>query len=218
MENKIQEIKSLFTWPKEKPNITPETNGWFTNASAAVLDYFIKGLNPKFIAELGSWTGTGSTKFLLNAAPNSHLICFDHWSPNVEDHGNGGTTKYEENDPELLQLPKVWDSFLYNNWEYRERLTPVRAKTPIGLESVKDLNIPVGLVFIDADHSYEGVTRDIMKCHELWPDAQIIGDDYTWESVRKAVLDCAKKLDKRVMFCHNCWFFTDNNEFEINFQ
>lgn len=216
MENKIQELKSLFEWPNSKPTIQPETNGWFTNASAKILDYFITGLNPKFIVELGSWTGMGSTNYLLNRAPNSHLICMDHWSPNVEDHGNGGVTKYEANDPELLQLPKVWESFLFNSWEHQNHLTPIRAKTGEGFKLLKPLNIPVDLVFIDADHSYEGVTRDIMNCVELWPNAQITGDDYTWPTVKNAVLDCAKKLDKRVMFCHNCWFFTDDREFEIN--
>ena len=217
LQEKIKEVKSLFEWPNQKPNITPETNGWFTNISAHVLNMFINHLEPKFICELGSWTGKGSTEFLLNTAPNSHLICFDHWSPNVSDHGNGGTTKYEDNDPELLQLPKIWDSFLYNTWEFKDRLTPIRAKTIEGLNSAAQLDIPVDLIFIDADHSYEGVTRDIMKCAEIWPNAQLVGDDYTWDTVKNAVIDCAKKLDKRVMFCHNCWWFTDQVAFEVSF-
>ena len=121
----IEQAKSLFTWPDSKPNITPETNGWFTHASANVLSMFIQHLNPRFIAELGSWTGTGSTRFLLDTAPNSHLLCFDHWSPNVNDHGNSGTTVYADDDPELLQLPKIWDSFLYNTWEHKNHLTPI---------------------------------------------------------------------------------------------
>lgn len=216
IETKIQEAKSIFTWPETKPNVIPETNGWFTNASAAVLNMFIQQLDPKFIAELGSWTGTGSTRFLLGAAPNSHLLCFDHWSPNVEDHGNSGVTKYEDNDPELKQLPKIWESFLYNNYDHKNHLTPIRNKTVPGLESVKQYNFPVELVFIDADHSYQGAYNDIMKCHELWPNAQLTGDDYTWPTVKNAVLDCAKKLDKRVMFCHNCWWLTDQLEFEVS--
>lgn len=214
---KIQEAKSLFTWPDEKPQIKPETNGWFTGASANVLGMFIQHLEPRFIAELGSWTGMGSTRFLLNNSPKSHLLCLDHWSPDVNDHGNGGTTTYEDNDPELLQLPKIWDSFLHNNWEYRDRLTPVRAKTPIGLESIKSYNFPVDLVFIDADHSYNGTYNDIVKCAELWPTAQITGDDFTWETVKSAVIDAAKVLDKRVMFFHNCWWLTDQMAFEVQF-
>jgi predicted O-methyltransferase YrrM len=217
IQTSIEQAKSLFTWPDSKPNIIPETNGWFTHASANVLSMFIQHLNPRFIAELGSWTGTGSTRFLLDAAPNSHLLCFDHWSPNVNDHGNSGTTVYADDDPELLQLPKIWDSFLYNNWEHRNHLTPIRAKTPIGLESVKQYNFPVDLIFIDADHSYQGAYNDIMKCAELWPNAQITGDDYTWETVKAAVIDAAKALDKRVIFCHNCWWLTDEIAFEINF-
>ena len=217
LKNKIEEIKSLFVWPDKKPNIVPETNGWFTVASSNVLGMLIQHIDPKIICELGSWTGTGSTRFLLNAAPNAHLLCFDHWSPDVNDHGNGGTTVYEDDDPELLQLPKIWDSFLFNSWEYQDRLTPVRAKTLEGLELTKPYNLPVDLVFIDADHSYKGTYNDIMKCAELWPNSQITGDDFTWETVKAAVIDAAKALNKRVIFCHNCWFLTDQIAFEINF-
>ena len=216
-QTKIEEVKLLFEWPESKPNINPETNGWFTQASANVLTMFIQTLNPEFICELGSWTGTGSTRFLLESAPDSHLLCFDHWSPNVNDHGNSGTTIYADNDPELLQLPKIWDSFLYNSWGHKDHLTPIRAKTQAGLESVKQYNFPVGLIFVDADHSYQGTYDDIMKCAELWPEAQIVGDDYTWETVKTAVIDAAKQLNKRVMFCHNCWWFTDEIAFEVNF-
>jgi hypothetical protein len=99
---KIQEAKSLFIWPEEKPQIKPETNGWFTGASANVLNMFIQHLEPRFICELGSWTGMGSTQFLLKNAPKSHLLCLDHWSPDVNDHGNGGTTKYEDDDPDTV--------------------------------------------------------------------------------------------------------------------
>lgn len=214
-DKEINLAKELFTWPEHRPDIKPETNGWFTHASAQILKYFIDGLEPQAIAELGSWTGMGSTKYLLTAAPNAHIFAFDHWSADVNDHGNGGTTTYEDNDPELLQLPKIWDSFLHNTWEYRNRLTPVRAKTREGLDKIKPYNVPVGLVFIDADHSYEGTYKDIMKCVELWPNAQIVGDDYTWETVRRAVLDSAKELNKNVVYLHNCWFLTDEIEFAL---
>lgn len=215
MIKEIESAKELFIWPEQKPNIKPEINGWFTGASAQILHYFITGLEPRAIAELGSWTGMGSTRFLLEKAPNTHLFTFDHWSANVNDHGNGGTTKYEDNDPELLQLPKIWDSFIYNTWDHRDHLTPIRAKTGEGLDKIKPYNVPIDLIFIDADHSYNGVYNDIMKCIEIWPNAQIVGDDYTWKTVRQAVLDCAKKLNKNVMFLHNCWFFTNEIEFEL---
>ena len=71
-QTKIEEVKLLFEWPESKPNINPETNGWFTQASANVLTMFIQTLNPEFICELGSWTGTGSTRFLLESAPDSN--------------------------------------------------------------------------------------------------------------------------------------------------
>ena len=33
IQTKIEEAKSIFEWPETKPNIKPETNGWFTGAT-----------------------------------------------------------------------------------------------------------------------------------------------------------------------------------------
>ena len=83
-------------------------------------------------------------------------------------------------------MPKIWESFLHNTWNHSHHLTPIRDKTPIGLTKVQKYDFPVDLIFIDADHSYEGVTRDIMMCYKNWPNAQLTGDDYTWDNVKKS--------------------------------
>ena len=213
----MKNLQELFIWPEQKPQINPETNHWCLDENGYMIKYLISLIKPKYICELGSWTGTGSTKYIMEASSDSHLLCFDHWSADVNDHGNSGTTVYADNDPELKQLPKIWDSFLYNCWEYKNRITPVRAKTLIGLESIKEYNVPVDLIYIDADHSYQGAYNDIMKCAEIWPNAQICGDDYSWKEVKAAVKDAAHKLNKRVLFSNNCWWFTTEIAFGVNF-
>ena len=48
------------------------------------------------------------------------------------------------------------------------------------------------------------------------PEDKITGDDFTWETVKAAVIDAAKTLNKRVIYSHNCWWFTDEIAFEVN--
>src|ERR1043165_2503179 len=200
----IEKVKLLFEWPSEKPSKPEDKHGWFCQSNALVLSHFIDNLKPKFILELGSWTGSGSTSFILHSAPNSHLICIDHWSKNWKDHTNGDTTghpevdengnikKFDENGnvTDLSHIENLFESFLQNTWNHRNHLTPIRSKTEEGLEILRKLNIPIDLIYIDAHHHYEGVVHDIMKCMEIWPKAQLIGDDWSWASVRKAVIDC----------------------------
>jgi hypothetical protein len=229
-EKKIKEVKKIFTWPKEKPITPPDTHHWFCEGNRLLLDHYIKTINPEFILELGSWTGAGSTSFILNNAPNSHVICLDHWSKDWKDHTNGDTTGHPEIDHEtgkvkptdengnitdLSHVENLWESFLQNTWHHQNHLTPLRAKTDGGLEILHKMNIPIKLIYIDAHHHFEGVVHDVMKCVEYWPNAIIVGDDWTWESVREAVHYCARKLDKRIMHLNTVWTFTDALAFEI---
>jgi predicted O-methyltransferase YrrM len=47
---------------------------------------------------------------------------------------------------------------------------------------------PPSLVFIDADHTYEGVSQDIQFAQSV-NAAIICGDDFSWTGVKKAVLE-----------------------------
>ena len=225
----IKKLKKLFEWPKNKPTTPEDKHGWFCKGNAILLHHYINELNPKFILELGSWTGAGSTNFIVNCAPNSHIICVDHWSKDWKDHTNGNTTGHPEvdengnvkavdefgNKTDLSHIENLWESFLQNNWEHQHHLTPIRAKTEEGLEILRKLNLPIELIYIDAHHHFDGVVHDIMKCAEIWPNAILVGDDWTWDSVKEAVHHCAKKLDKRIYHLDTVWTFTDELAFKI---
>lgn len=198
----MKNIDKLFTWPKEKPNVSIDDHGWFTNQST--LGKFVSPQN-KVVVELGSWLGS-STRFILQHAINAKVIAIDHWSNNIKDYGNGGSTN-APSDPGIEKIGTLWETFLVNCWDYRDRLYPVRAYTQDGLKILKDYNIVADVVYIDASHSYEDVLADITLSRELWPNAQIVGDDYAWESVKQAVHDYANKHNLKVMFEDNCWYY-----------
>lgn len=198
----MKNINKLFKWPAEKPNVPADDHGWFINQHT--LNKFVSPQN-KVVVELGSWLGS-STRFILQHAINAKVIAIDHWSDNIKDYGNGGATD-ASSDPGIEKIGTLWETFLVNCWDYKDRLYPVRAYTQDGLKKLKDYDIVADVVYIDASHSYEDVLADITLSRELWPNAQIVGDDYTWESVRRAVHEYADKNGLKVVAEENCWYY-----------
>lgn len=81
----------------------------------------------------------------------------------------------------------LYETFLVNSWGSRHRLFPLRMDTCAGLELVASLRAPIDLIYVDADHTEEGVLRDLRAATRLFPDAILCGDDWQWPGVRRAV-------------------------------
>jgi hypothetical protein len=65
------------------------------------------------------------------------------------------------------------------------------------------------VVFIDADHHYEPAKQDILTSLRLFPDAVIVGDDWRYPGVQRAVKEIAKSHGKPIHVEGNtCWTFT----------
>ena len=205
-----EQIESLFQWPNEKPNVNKDSHNWFGAENLYTLKSAINTLNPKYILEMGSWTGAGSTNFIASSAHNAHIVCIDHWSKNLNDYVQEefGIEQVKELEP---QISVLWETFLVNMWDHRHHLTPLRAKTTEGLEILGKMDIPFDLIYIDAHHDYDSVLHDIKITHKLWPKATIVGDDYTWVTVRNAVHDYANENNLNVLINGNCWYYQNKN-------
>ena len=205
-----EQIESLFQWPNKKPNVNKDSHNWFGIGNFHVLTSVINDLKPKYILEMGSWTGAGSTKFIAEKAPDAHIVCIDHWSKDMNDYVQEefGIEQVKELWP---QISVLWETFLVNMWDHRHHLTPLRAKTTEGLEILGKMNIPFDLVYIDAHHDYDSVLHDIEVTHKSWPNAVIVGDDYTWVTVRNAVHDYSNKNNLEVFNNNNCWYYQNKN-------
>ena len=201
-------LKELFVWPLEMPNVPKDNHHWFGEGNRIALDYLIDELNPEFILEMGSWTGAGSTSFILNKAPNSHLVCIDHWGSDLSVHDK--QKAWDSTPEEINRMKTLWETFLVNTWEHKHHLTPIRKTTVDGLQFLKPLNIPFGLIYVDAHHDYESVLHDIKVAGEIWPNAIICGDDYRWPDggVARAVNEYAEANNLNVNGSDQCWFYT----------
>jgi hypothetical protein len=126
------------------------------------------------VAELGSWKGR-STHALASGCKLGHVTAIDHFKGSV-----GEEVVHRE-----AQTDAVYEQFLENTKDFTN-LTVVRKDTTSAAEDYPDGWFD--LVFIDAEHTYEGVKRDI----ERWtPKARIMlaGHDYCseWPGVQQAV-------------------------------
>ncbi len=102
--------------------------------------------------EIGSYLGA-STCYLVAALAqkNGHLFCVDTWQ--------------NETMPEGVQ--DTFELFVRNAQGIRRWITILRKRSDeLG---PSDIRIPLGLVFIDGDHSYEAVRRDFGLVSE-WLD------------------------------------------------
>lgn len=164
-------------WPKEKPVVPtfPDRN-WLFPSTEGLLRNSVPQ-TARLIIELGSWTGR-STRFLANLAPDATIVAVDHWNGSPE----------HRDDAELREaLPRLYDTFLAECWAERERIIPLRMGSVAGLRAVAQAGLAPDAIYIDADHSFKSVVADLTAALDLFPSAVIVGDDWDWEEVRKAV-------------------------------
>lgn len=156
-----------------------EIEGWMTRAELEAL--FKEAKNHSSIVEIGSWKGR-STHALLSGCPGI-VYAVDHWKGTESD----GRAHQEA----FIDPDSVYTQFCGNVGEFAN-LRPMRMSSEEASKQFEDKSID--MVFIDADHSYEAVKRDI----ELWlPKAKklICGHDFQFEGVEKAVKEKFEKIN-----------------------
>ena len=166
------------------------------------------------IIELGSWLGR-SGEYFARSAPNAVIFAVDLWDNDVI-----LADKHYCSNPEnlaILNVGPLHDRFMSNMWEYKysikngtaRGIVPVHMDAIEGLELLKNAGVKPDLVYVDASHHYDGVYRDIKKTLELFPGAHIVGDDYDYPDVRRAVQDCAKESNLEIFESGNkCWTYS----------
>ena len=125
------------------------------------------------MVEIGSYLGASSC-FLAAAAHErrGRVYCVDTW------HNNGMTEGRRD----------TYAEFCYNTRGYAKNIVPLRM---LSEEACRRFHGSVHLLFLDGDHSYQGVRTDL----ECWlPRLEVGGwlllHDYGWaEGVRRAVKD-----------------------------
>lgn len=156
-----------------------DLSGW--NGASVVFRNLIAKVRPEVIVEVGSWKGQ-STVNMAQACKelelNTKIYCVDTWLGSIEfrEHEKTYGSKWDR----MLKhgYPQVYYQFLSNmiHAGVIDMIEPVPNTSKDGAAFVPMAD----LIYIDADHTYEGVKQDLIS---YWPKVKdggiIFGDDYT---------------------------------------
>ncbi|MBS0649710.1 MAG: class I SAM-dependent methyltransferase [Verrucomicrobia bacterium] len=130
------------------------------------LSILIQDSKAKNCLELGTFLGTGTTALFYGAGVN--LTCVDHWKGN-------------QNDPFMQSTTRQYDFFEIcsaniNQYNHDNRIALVESDTVQASHLFPDHSFD--LIFIDADHTYEGVLADLKAWYsKVRPGGIICGHD-----------------------------------------
>lgn len=197
----LVELREMFPWPENSPAFATDWGpAWFSDDEQFGHPRIFKWLarpDTQLIVELGSFVGR-SVAGWLRVCPAAHVIAIDTWLGSPEHQAEPLCGEF---------LAHLLETFQSNLWDHRDRVTPVRMTTLEGLRLLHRLHILPQVIYVDADHSAESVAADVSCCLDLFPDAQIIGDDWTWRSVQAGVESAAIPRGAPIATCGGMWWF-----------
>lgn len=136
------------------------------SSEKALLHRLTTSLHPiANVVEIGSFLGA-STTFLASALQNtSKVYCIDTWMNDAMSYGQERDEQSDRRD--------TYEEFLANTAGYKDCIIPLREKSNLAV-SMLPSDLKIDLLFIDGDHSYDGVLSDWMTYSPLLADESIV--------------------------------------------
>lgn len=153
--------------------------GWFFHE--ALFSVLIKQApENSTIIEVGSWKGK-SASFIgveaINADKGIELVCIDTFE--------GSDEEEHHKDADVI-AGTLFERFTENTEPVSDILTVYQESSPFAATFFHDETAHI--VYLDAAHTYEAVKEDIKAWWpKVAPGGWLIGDDWMWDGVRKAV-------------------------------
>jgi hypothetical protein len=184
--------------------------GWLHPSNRILLQKYINIIHPKIILELGAWKGM-STIYMLTLF-DGNIISIDNWS-------GGNSILVNEKRKQKHDVDKIYNQYLRNVYEYRERVTPIKIDGRLGIKYIYDLGIKPDLIYLDMDHTYDSVSKDLETIYNYFPNVPLIGDDIEFfDDVRKAVTEYIHKYNYNIDILGNCYYISSIIKKNIIFE
>ena len=149
---------------------------------AVALYNFLKDKDPKTGAEIGVFWGE-TFFYLLDNLPDLKLIGVDLWKPVTwGDKSDEGYREYSE-----FPMEKYYRDVITRAKNYNERAIIYKEDSVKAAD--KEIDRSLSFIFIDGDHTKEGVERDLLAwMPKIKPGGYLMGHDIHMPGV-KAVVD-----------------------------
>ncbi|MCI0564712.1 MAG: glycosyltransferase 61 family protein [Nitrososphaera sp.] len=183
----FERLRAVHGFPAKRPNRQVVIKGWRTWGSQ--FQELLQDRKKPVLLEIGSWFGKNLIE-RFTEIPDLRAIAVDTFEGGAE-HQPGQVA----HEPELAYL---YEQFLANTWDFQSRLAVVRALSWDGMQIVADFGVQPDIVYIDAGHTHDMVSRDVETACRLFKYSIICGDDY--DSCRpnavKAFIDVFTSVNK----------------------
>jgi len=165
-----------------------------TKAELVVL--YRLALGKETILEIGSYIGASACSFgaAMKKSGSGTVFCIDTWDNDAMSEGRKDT----------------YDEFTKNTNLFAEFIIPVRGFSTAVVKHVASQIQHLDLLFIDGDHSYEGVKADWVtyKCF-LRQSLIVVFHDWGWaEGVKRVILEDVTPLVSSFDSLPNMWWGT----------
>ena len=196
-EAAIEALRAAHPWPETKPDVPPNNGGWFGGSHHGAMLPFLH--EEAYVLECGAFLGK-STRWLSEHA--KHVVTIDHFV---------GSAEHQKHHIWKDVVPVLYETFCVNLWDYREKVTALRAHTWPSLLEVAASGFVPDMIYLDASHKAVDICADLCLSMRLWPNAPIIGDDWSWVSVRTGVGMAFQELDPKRLFQakDRCWTLSE---------
>ena len=158
-------------------------HGWCSDCTRAMLQAAIWFVRPQSVLELGSWYGLSAG--LINRFSEKPLTFYAvDWFKN--------NAIYEHELQELTPPDKLFFNHLrfesfYRNLSRFSNVIMMKSEAREGIDLLKRSNISVDMIFVDCEKKTERLIELIRSLKTWLPNAIIVGDDFCFKSVKRAV-------------------------------
>lgn len=150
----------------------------------------------QMVCEIGSYIGASACCFgaALKDSPSGKILCIDTWQNDAMTEGQRDT----------------YDLFRKNTRSYESHIVMIRGYSTEVVDIVATHTSRFDLLFIDGDHSYEGVKADWESYKRfLGPGSVVVFHDCGWaEGVQRVIAEDAAPLVSSSAHLPNMWWGT----------
>jgi hypothetical protein len=203
MKNDLPYLHAKYPWPAARPYASEEIV-CFDGGGRELICREIARRSGCVVLEIGSFLGDSARRWLA-ASQNSVVVCVDPWDDwwIKRDLNRNRTELFRR----LAEPDGPINCFFTNMWPYRDRVVAVRGYAPAAIIALHADGVVPDIVYFDSDKSGPGIVEAI----QLFPNALITGDDWSWSEVphhypiRAPVRRAARQTGRRLVVRRATW-------------